>query len=396
MVGKPGFSFARMLLSKGNGSKERQFFFFFYNHNSLRSSAGYSYSTTAKVAAEMAGDRTADHFLVNYLTDSLNFSRDDAISAAAKVSQFKSQTKPAIVVKYLQQIGMEPTHIRAAVSRFPKLLFSDPEKTLNPKIQCLQELGMSGPNLVSFITRDASFLSRGLETHLRPALHFLKEAAGSNHNALKALKRSGWLLSYGSYKTMEENVQVLRNLGFPDEKIQQFVMARPSYLTNKSGWIVKILNRVEKEFGIPRSAPMFYSGVFVATALSKSTVDRKLEILRSFGWSNSEISTMVQKQPHSLTVSEDRLKRVLNFLMKELGYSSHYLAFRPMFLMSSLEKKTIPRSQVLKILKENQLRACSLFTAISLTESKFSNDYLLPHKDKLPEMYQRYITSMEM
>nr|GME16361.1 transcription termination factor MTERF5, chloroplastic-like [Ipomoea batatas] len=295
MVGKPGFSFARMLLSKGNGSKERQFFFFFYNHNSLRSSAGYSYSTTAKVAAEMAGDRTADHFLVNYLTDSLNFSRDDAISAAAKVSQFKSQTKPAIVVKYLQQIGMEPTHIRAAVSRFPKLLFSDPEKTLNPKIQCLQELGMSGPNLVSFITRDASFLSRGLETHLRPALHFLKEAAGSNHNALKALKRSGWLLSYGSYKTMEENVQVLRNLGFPDEKIQQFVMARPSYLTNKSGWIVKILNRVEKEFGIPRSAPMFYSGVFVATALSKSTVDRKLEILRSFGWSNSEISTMVQK-----------------------------------------------------------------------------------------------------
>nr|GMC98856.1 transcription termination factor MTERF15, mitochondrial-like [Ipomoea batatas] len=163
-------------------------------------------------------------------------------------------------------------------------------------------------------------------------------------------------------------------------------MARPSSLRSNPAWIDNILKRVEMEFGISRSSPMFYCGLLVAAALNKSTVDKKLEIFRSYGWSDSEISTMLQKLPQPLTLSEVRLKKVLNFLMKELGYGSQYLAFRPVILIYSLEKKIIPRSGVLKILEENELRACSLFTAIVMSESKFLGDYVLPYKNKLPDI----------
>nr|GLL26038.1 transcription termination factor MTERF4, chloroplastic-like isoform X1 [Ipomoea trifida] len=401
MIGTAGFSSAQILGVAGgkeNGSRHRQLFFFFSNYNcKLRSSSTrFSYSATAKVeveAAETAGNRIpGSHLSVDYFTDCLNFSRDEAISVVAKLSPYKSRANAAIVVDYLKRIGMEQSHIKAAVSKFPKLLVYHPSKNLSPKIQCLEEFGLSGSDLVDFIARYPFFLARGLETHLRPALHLIRQAAGSNQNAVKALKRSGRLLSYSSCKTIENNILLLRTeAGLSDDQIQRFVMARPSSLRSNPAWIDNILKRVEMEFGISRNSPMFYCGLLVAAALNKSTVDKKLEIFRSYGWSDSEISTMLQKLPQPLTLSEVRLKKVLNFLMKELGYGSQYLAFRPVILIYSLEKKIIPRSGVLKILEENELRACSLFTAIVMSESKFLGDYVLPYKNKLPDMYQRYI-----
>nr|GMC91367.1 transcription termination factor MTERF5, chloroplastic-like [Ipomoea batatas] len=400
MLGTTGFSSAQILVipgSKTYGSRQRNLFFFISTYNcKLRSSTGSNYnSTTAKVeAAETAGNRTpGSHLLVDYFTDCLNFSRDEAISAAAKLSPYKSQANATIVVDYLKRIGMEQTHIKAAVSKFPKLLLYHPDKNLHPKIQCLEEFGMSGRDLVDFVARHPFFLARGLETHLRPTLHLIRQAAGSNQNAARALKRFGRLLSYSSCKAIENNILLLREAGLSDDQIQRFIVERPCYLTSKPAWIGNVLTRVEMESGISRSSPAFYCGLLVAAALNKSTVDKKLEIFRSYGWSNSEISTMLQKLPQPLTLSEARLKKVLNFLMKELGYGSHYLAFRPVLLKYSLEKKIIPRSQVLKILEENELRACSLFTAIVMSESKFFGEYVLPYKNKLPEMYQKYITS---
>ncbi|XP_019197877.1 PREDICTED: transcription termination factor MTERF2, chloroplastic-like isoform X3 [Ipomoea nil] len=383
MLGTTWFSLAQILVpgSKNYGSRQRKLFCY----------------TAAKVeveAAETAGNRTGNHLSVDYFTHTLNFSRDEAISAVAKLSPYKSQANAAIVVDYLKRIGMEQTHINAAVSKFPKLLLYHPDKNLHPKIQCLEEFGVSGRDLVDFVARHPFFLARGLETHLRPTLHLIRQAAGSNQNAAKALKRFGRLLSYSSCKTIENNILLLqREAGLSDDQIQRFIVERPCYLTSKPTWIRNILTRVEMEFGISRSSPVFYGGLLVAAALNKSTVDKKLEIFRSYGWSNSEISTMLQKLPQPLTLSEARLKKVLNFLMKELGYESHYLAFRPVLLKYSLEKKIIPRSQVLKILEENELRACSLFTAIVMSESKFFGEYVLPYKNKLPDMYQKYTTS---
>ncbi|CAH9088412.1 unnamed protein product [Cuscuta europaea] len=397
MVGKAAISFARLLgvpSREANRSWQRGHSRFIYD-GSLRLSAALNYSSTSKVAEEAEICGLEKHFLVDYLKGSLNFSQDDAISAVSKVTTRKCQSSPALVVDYLKGIGMELTHIKAAVSKHPRLLLVDPDKIIHPKIQCLQELGLSGPDLANFIVRDASFLFRGLETHLRPIINFVRQVSGGNKNAVKALKRSGRLLSFGRLKLMEENVRVLRDSGIPEDKIQWFLVTRPNYLTKNSDRSCKMVSMVENEIGIPRSSSMFYSGLCVASQMSVSTVNKKFEILRSLGWSKSDISNLVQRQPSCLMLSEARLRKKLNFLMKKLGYGPHYLADRPMLLLSSLEKKTIPRSQVLKTLEEHQLKVCSLFTSLFFTESQFLVRYLIPYKDKLPNMYENYRTSIE-
>ncbi|VFQ78005.1 unnamed protein product [Cuscuta campestris] len=396
-ITKPPFSRAMMTGKPlGNGWWQRGDFCLLYGYgNGLRLSAVLNCSKSAKATEEESTCGLEKHFLVDFLTaSSLSFSQGDAISVAAKVTTSKPRTKPDLVVDYLKTIGLEPAHIKAVVSKHPKLLLSDPEKTIRPKIQCLQELGLSGSDLANFIVRDASFLFRGLDTHLRPSIRFLKQVAGGNDNAVKALKRSGRFLSFGRPDRMEEHVRLLRDYGIPEDKIQWFVVARPNVLTKTPDWTRKMLNTVETEIGLSRNSPMFYSGLCVASQMTMSTVNRKVDMFRSLGWSKPQISTLVQKQPHCLMLSEAKLRMKLNFLMKELGYGPHYLADRPMLIMSSLEKKTIPRSRVLKTLEERKLSVCSLFTSLFFTESRFSARFLLPYKDELPDMYDRYMASI--
>ncbi|KAG5575998.1 hypothetical protein H5410_056132 [Solanum commersonii] len=53
--------------------------------------------------------------------------------------------------------------------------------------------------------------------------------------------------------------------------------------------------------------------------LHESTLERKLDIYRSFGWSHSDICTMVRKLPSCLTSSEAKIRITLKFFMNELG-----------------------------------------------------------------------------
>ncbi|KAH0683609.1 hypothetical protein KY290_022232 [Solanum tuberosum] len=78
--------------------------------------------------------------------------------------------------------------------------------------------------------------------------------------------------------------------------------------------------------------------------------------------------------------------------MNEVGCTSEYLASHSRLLTHSLEKRVIPRYRVLKILNEKHLkRGVGLFTAVSMTPSKFMEAILLPYKDKIPIAYEAYM-----
>ncbi|XP_075108662.1 uncharacterized protein LOC107799474 [Nicotiana tabacum] len=76
------------------------------------------------------------------------------------------------------------------------------------------------------------------------------------------------------------------------------------------------------------------------------------------------------------------------FFMMELGYESSYLASHAPLLKLSLEKRIMPRSEILKLLKENQLikGKLSLYTVVTRTESQFLEKYVLPFRAKIPEL----------
>ncbi|XP_047266870.1 uncharacterized protein LOC107867599 isoform X2 [Capsicum annuum] len=128
----------------------------------------------------------------------------------------------------------------------------------------------------------------------------------------------------------------------------------------------------------------------VLSAQTKYKLDRKIEIFKSFGWSDDDVLEMFRKLPHCIGISEVRIQEKLNLFMKELGFVPAFLASHPAILAYSLEKRVIPRMQVLKSLDERKLerRMWSFYTVLVLAETKFMEYFVLPYKDQIPDLYE--------
>lgn len=187
---------------------------------------------------------------------------------------------------------------------------------------------------------------------------------------------------------------MLKNYGFSDKNVANFVLRIPRRIFILEPENFEEMSRVvENDFGIPRGSPMFYYGFEVVSTIAKSTIDRKFDILRSFGWSDADVRTIVGKHPLCLWLSESKIREALNFFMKELGYTSNYLAYRPALITLSLEKRVKPRNEVVKVLNEKKLskRSWNLYSFVTLPESKFVKDFLLPYKEEIPDVYRSYM-----
>lgn len=328
---------------------------------------------------------------MNYLVDSLGFSKEEASLVSCKVTSWKSLNRnPDLVLNFLKKTGFDNTQMKKLVSAAPKFLFYDVSKTLKPKLQCLMDIGLSGWDLVNVIAKDSTIVERGLVTHLKPTINCLRRTLGSDENVVKAIKKTSWLLSFGGCNVMETNLLLLKKYGVSDDKIQKLVLRNPRYITQKPEWVKDLLHRVEKDFGIPLHSSIFPYGFHTLASQKKARCEKKIEIFRSFGWSDYDILTMFRKLPYSIALSEDKIQKGLSLYMKELGFKPAYLASRPSMLIYSMEKRVIPRMNVLKILDEKKLerRKVALYTAVRISESKFIKYFVLPYKDQVPDLYE--------
>ncbi|KAH0746014.1 hypothetical protein KY285_007671 [Solanum tuberosum] len=343
------------------------------------------YSTVAAAAVAAAPANVLMEFLVN----SLDFSTKEAISTRDKLTRLRYRHyDPHLLLHLLDEMGMNKSQIKTLVSSSPQLLFCRVDENLKPKIKILQQLGLSGSQLATFLTK-SSFLRRGLHTVIEPNLVYLRDLLPIHEHLPISLIKEPRLLSCNLPKVMPPNISLLQNFGFSMADILKAFRRHPRLLLNSPEWIEKAVNRLEKDFHMPLSSGMFLHGVQVLVSLDESKLERKLHIYRSFGWSDSDICLMVQKLPYCLTSSEAKIRTTLKFFMNELGYEPNYLASHAPLLKLSLEKRIMPRNEILKFLKENQLvkRWPSLYTAVSYSELDFQKKYVLPFREKMPEMF---------
>lgn len=333
------------------------------------------------------------HFTEKYLINSLGFSKQEAISASAKVTRTNSSKNPALCVNFLKQTGFSDTQIKILVSKFPDLLFYDVEKTLKPKLHCLSEMGLSGPELVKVLFRDWAFFQRGLDNSIKPLLSSLKKVLDSDENVVRVVKRCSWLISYYKGGTMEANLNLLRSFGCSNDKIKHIVLRNPSILKHSTKKLEELLHRVEKEVGVSPNSAVFLHIVSVLANLSQEKVDTKVGVFKSFGWSDTNILTMLQKLPYCVALSEARIQTALTFLMKEVRYKSIYIASRPSLLTYSLEKRLMPRFEIWKFVNEKNLIKSrqEFYTVMTWPESKFLDKYVLPVKAEMPNLYDLYL-----
>lgn len=130
---------------------------------------------------------------------------------------------------------------------------------------------------------------------------------------VKAIKKSKWLLSFDIPERFPPDLLSLQKSGFSNEKIEKLIIQNPRYLIQNPEWLKDIIRRVKEELGITRDSAMLFYGVDALASVSKSTIEIKYGIFRSFGWSNSDITTMARKLPYCLNLSEAKICNGLNF-----------------------------------------------------------------------------------
>lgn len=149
--------------------------------------------------------------------------------------------------------------------------------------------------------------------------------------------------------------------------------------------------RVE-ELGLKRGSQMFRRALALVAFMSKEDVTRKLELFQKFGFSQDQVLVIVRKAPLVLPLTEEKIRRVMHFLMRDVGLEAPYIVQRPALFMYSLERRLLPRHWLLKVLREKGLLNVDVdyYYTAKLAERIFLQKFMHPFKDRVPGLADDY------
>ncbi|GAB2289507.1 hypothetical protein Dimus_023817 [Dionaea muscipula] len=295
-------------------------------------------------------------------------------------------------IDFFKEFGLDDSQVEKIGKSHPNLLRSKVEKTLIPKIRVLEDFGICGSELISVIASNPSLLNFSTK-NLLGKLDFLKSILGSVENVRNCIiKETNRLSSNSLTKVLQPNLELLKSYGISDERLQKLLVKDPWCLCYNPERVQESLVGVEQVLGIPRESGMFLQGYKAMVSLRKRDLELKFELFKRYGWSESDVLVMAKRSPQCLCISEAKLKTGMDFFLNKLGYEIGFLAERATLLSFSMEERILPRYAVLQVLQERKLmkKIPSIFTVMSISESRFLDAYVLPFKDNLPELYEAY------
>ncbi|THU52689.1 hypothetical protein C4D60_Mb10t06570 [Musa balbisiana] len=347
------------------------------------------FSSSVDTAAAVGGTISPDpHFMVEYLVNSCGFSPFEAAKFSEPLRHLRSTEKPDAVLNFMRSQGFDGAGIRKVISGYPSYLCVNVEKNLAPKFQFLRDLGLSESDIVDAILKNHAILRHNVHRSFVPKLEIWESLLGSRELGLKRLKKSGWFFFSSVEKTLHPNLKFLRDeCGIPEERLSLVLRSHPQLISQKPKSLRALVARVD-ELGMPRQSRMFMWTLDVFHNVSKERIEAKVELMRSFGWSESEFSSAVRKAPTFLRISLDMLRRKVEFFINIVGYTPSFIASHPNLLLSSLQKRVIPRFRVLEILNTKGLwtRRGKFSYYVTLSNTKFMEKFVLPYKEKVLEI----------
>ncbi|CAL5043699.1 unnamed protein product [Urochloa decumbens] len=302
-------------------------------------------------------------------------------------SRLGSTSNPDAIIALLSGVGLSRADIAAIVAADPLLLRSL-VKDIGPRLLALRDcLGLSAPQIVRFLLVG----SRALRTcHVLPNLQFLISFYGSFEQVLVAAKRNNALLKVSLERVIEPKIVLFRQFGVRDAA--QLCVNSPRLLTYNLERVKEFLLRAE-ELGVPRTSRMFKYVVSLVVCNSKEKVAAKVDFFkRTLGYSESEVSIALSRNPAMLGFSDQNLTRKIEFLVNEVGMEPRYILGRPFLFNYSLEKRLAPRHCVMKVLRTKRLLSSniSFFTLARLGEKDFRLRFIDCHEDSVPGLAGYY------
>ncbi|CAL1390410.1 unnamed protein product [Linum trigynum] len=322
----------------------------------------------------------------DYLVNQQQFSPDIASKALsiAAVKHIKTPERADSVLSYLKDVGFSRAQIETIVQKVPRVLNSDVENILKPKVQVFQDSGFAAKDVTEIITGDPWILTRSPLNRLVPSIVALKSVVGSVADVAALLKKSAWFLKLDLEATMLPNIEYVQSFGVSEEKILRFISSFPRFFLFKPEHVKEFVRRVD-EMGFDRESNMFLYAVRVVSSMSPEKWEVKLKLLRDLGFSDEDILFAFKRQPMAFSTSDKKVKEVVDFLVTEANLEISSIVKSPQLLICSIEKRIKPRLMVIKALQSRNLlsREPKMNSVYKMAHALFLKKYVLPYLDKV-------------
>ncbi|RZR90837.1 hypothetical protein BHM03_00018823 [Ensete ventricosum] len=328
-------------------------------------------------------------FMAEYLVSSCGFDPDEAAKASKLLGRIESRHQPDSVLGFFKNHGFDNAQMKRILSINPEWLLLDVQKTLAPKFRALQDLGFSCSDITDLVSSNNTVINDELHNVLSK-IQFWQGLLRSNDLLVKLCKKNRWFLGYSIEKRIQPNIEILRDCGITDQKFLVITRNDPVFITQKSESLKALISRVEG-LGVARTSGMFHRAMMILDSISEKNFKAHLEFFKGFGWSEDDFLAAFRKAPYLVGCSLKSLQKKMEFLVNETRCAPSYLANRPVILLMSLEKRLIPRYQILTGLKSRGLHNgnIQMITYMTYPEKKFMEKFVIRYKE-CPECIELY------
>ncbi|RRT61339.1 hypothetical protein B296_00022252 [Ensete ventricosum] len=328
-------------------------------------------------------------FMAEYLVSSCGFDPDEAAKASNLLGRIESRHQPDSVLGFFKNHGFDNAQMKRILSINTQWLLLDAKKTLAPKFRALQDLGFSCSDITDLVSSNNTVINDELHNVLSK-IQFWQGLLRSNDLLVKLCKKNRWFLGYSIEKRIQPNIEILRDCGITDQKFLVITRNDPVFITQNSESLKALISRVEG-LGVARTSGMFHRAMMILDSISEKNFKAHLEFFKGFGWSEDDFLAAFRKAPNLVGCSLKSLQKKMEFLVNETRCAPSYLANRPVSLLMSLEKRLIPRYQILTGLKSRGLHNgnIQMITYMTYPEKKFMEKFVIRYKE-CPECIELY------
>lgn len=306
------------------------------------------------------------------------------------LSKKTSSSNLNLFINLLQRHGFSQTNVNKILVKQPVCLFGP--KTLKPKLEFLLSIcNQSESDVVEIVNKTPHLLRRSLNNHLVPIFDMLKSITGSHRSAAAAVMSNPFVLTYSISTDLLQNIELLQKVGVPEDQILKFVTGY-GQVTGKQHDKFRDAVRKARDMGFDLSSYGFRRAVSCLCLISDQNWEAKCQIYRSFGFSDDEIVSMFKKLPAVVAYSEKRIREVLEFYVKKLGWTPSRLEALPYVIAFSLEKRIIPRCSVLQALESRKSISSSsgFYQVLAMNDLAFLERHVTAYMDEVPEVMDAY------
>ncbi|XP_010430231.1 PREDICTED: transcription termination factor MTERF4, chloroplastic-like [Camelina sativa] len=383
-------------------------------------------SATATATASAAADtddvslvsvgRKGKNFTVSYLVGSLGLTTKLAESISKKV-RFEDKSNPDSVLKLLRKHGFTDSQISSIVTSYPRLLLTDVKKSLGPKLQFLQSRGGSSSELTEIVSSVPRILGKRGQKTISVYYDFIKDTL-LDTSCSKFDETSCQSFPQGNLENKIRNVSVLRDLGLPRKLLFRLLISGDGPVFGKEKFEESLKKVVEMGFN-PTSAK-FLEALTIVQGLSDKTIEEKVnaysmlgfdvgdvwtvfkrwpnfltlsekkilntvETYLGLGFSRDEFAMLVRRFPQGIGLSAETIEKKTELLVRKMNWPLKALVSNPAVLGYSMEKRIVPRCNVINALIPKGLIGSelpSISYVFICSNEVFLDRYVKKHEDK--------------